>query len=569
MFVAGKVTERSLVHLAQSSPVSFAIELIDTAIPLAEELKWLKELIQVAPVKSRKVVYNHSVQYPGDHLSVSIRDSTSTMPALTNSDNNHATSGESPPAANEGQALLSKRGGGHGGEVKNGEMSSLTASLVTDDKSEVEHLKFKLKLAWAERENVDLEVKVGRIENENRILRARVEGLEDAAQNSIRTEAETEELQQELDQLYSDIGEKSLELAMIKTSLKNAEEAERMQTSRDKELRSVRSENVSLRDQVQAITDELDTLKIRYDEVKTSNTKRLSEMLALMKENDQLQPHNINLKASNSGLIADNTKLGVKVDSLQLKVEVLTKEKRDNQQQIAQLTATNTKLNDKIESLVSKIDDLQAKNFRSQEEVKRSAGIQTEAAFFKAKNENLQLDLTEIRKELQETITNRDWHKSNHVQLLAERNARNAERAQDGTLAGRLRGEIGKLKQENTSLAYQINTLKKGIGYYITELDLADAGLRVFNCRHERISAIPDGENTTREKTAGFVANEFFRDWERDGEFLNEYMNARLTILKHHRAHERVNQGKGASSSRLLDQLRRVDYRRDVHVTYH
>lgn len=76
-------------------------------------------------------------------------------------------------------------------------------------------------------------------------------------------------------------------------------------------------------------------------------------------------------------------------------------------------------------------------------------------------------------------------------------------------------------------------------------------GYRVFTCRHETLKNIPDDLNSTREKTAGVVANEFFRDYAYDSDFMREYNDARATILNHHRAHERIKQGRGEYADNL------------------
>jgi hypothetical protein len=128
--------------------------------------------------------------------------------------------------------------------------------------------------------------------------------------------------------------------------------------------------------------------------------------------------------------------------------------------------------------------------------------------------------------------------------------------------------ENNRLKNEIKVLHKKVSDLKWSIGYYITDLDLAQARFRVFTCRHGDFSNIPDGQKSTREKTAGLVASEFFKDWENDTEFINEYKDARLAILQHHRAHEKADQGRAHWANNLKVELERVDQMRGVKMIY-
>jgi hypothetical protein len=126
----------------------------------------------------------------------------------------------------------------------------------------------------------------------------------------------------------------------------------------------------------------------------------------------------------------------------------------------------------------------------------------------------------------------------------------------------KLKGDIGNLNEK-------IRDLKRDLAFYITDLDLAHAGLRVFTCCHDTFNTIPDGKNSTREKGCGIIANDGFLDFANDPEFMKEYNDARAVVLNHHRAHERINQGRGDWSGHLKDELYRVDHKRGVLPTYY
>jgi hypothetical protein len=136
------------------------------------------------------------------------------------------------------------------------------------------------------------------------------------------------------------------------------------------------------------------------------------------------------------------------------------------------------------------------------------------------------------------------------------------------TQAANLSTENSKLKADVEDLNTKIRDLKWNIGFYITDLDLTAAHMRVFTCRHHDFSDIPDGRHSTREKTARVVACQFFQDYQRDKEFIERYNDARRFTLEHHRAHEAINQGRANCTSELKMELERVDHNRGVATSY-
>ena len=59
-----------------------------------------------------------------------------------------------------------------------------------------------------------------------------------------------------------------------------------------------------------------------------------------------------------------------------------------------------------------------------------------------------------------------------------------------------------------------------------------------------------------------------FSVWEDDERFLKEYNNARRTLLAHHRAHERSQQGRGVASYRMKKMFVDLDEKRGVQIKY-
>ncbi|KAF2032381.1 hypothetical protein EK21DRAFT_99022 [Setomelanomma holmii] len=183
-----------------------------------------------------------------------------------------------------------------------------------------------------------------------------------------------------------------------------------------------------------------------------------------------------------------------------------------------QLHNTITARNNKIEQLVEKYDKLSAEHFETLKQVNKD-GDATET--LRVKLEGQETQMTDIRARLAAAETKRDWYKNEHAKLLAERNVRNATTfAANTTEVTNLSSENFDLKADIESLDEKIRLLKWDIACYVTDLDLSEAGYRVFTCRHVRLSDISDGQNSTREKTAGIVAAEFFDDYKYDDEFL-------------------------------------------------
>jgi chromosome segregation ATPase len=281
------------------------------------------------------------------------------------------------------------------------------------------------------------------------------------------------------------------------------------------------------------LTNQFDTLKIELDEIK-------------LKDPRQQGDRNVDFKSSYSELTGVNARLHAKIDALQTKIDALVKEKSEDQKLINQIRPLNIGLNGKVEKLTDKIDTLSTANIRSQEQARE---ITNEKEFFRSKNVNLEGEIGTLRTTVQTANSDRDWHRSEHLKLLEERNARDSERNNEHSTVDRLKGENRKLEEEGENLRDSNRTLKENIAFYVTQLDLADAGHRVFNCFHDKSGHMPDGLHTARAKFAGLIATEFHNEYAADEEYVQLYDEQRQDILDHHRAHERIGQRKGDNSN--------------------
>ncbi|KAG9190936.1 hypothetical protein G6011_09024 [Alternaria panax] len=121
--------------------------------------------------------------------------------------------------------------------------------------------------------------------------------------------------------------------------------------------------------------------------------------------------------------------------------------------------------------------------------------------------------------------------------------------------------EIEVLKDKLTELKW--NALD-----YVIDLDFANKGFRVFNCKHYRNRDIPDGQNSSRQPTAGRIATKIFNEWREDEQFIQIYTSRRQKLLSHHRAHERVKEGQRIYPWFLKTELIALDVARGVESNY-
>lgn len=146
---------------------------------------------------------------------------------------------------------------------------------------------------------------------------------------------------------------------------------------------------------------------------------------------------------------------------------------------------------------------------------------------------------------------------------------RQTEQATNSAQVQDLQAQIQQLQTSNQTLNSRLAPLQNNIAWWITHLDLANTGYRVFNCTHAAYNQIPDGQISTTVMQVGGVATAMFLEWCNDGEFLKLYNGYRQQYLTHHRAHERVSEGaKAVASFRLKKDFTDLDMKRGVVVTY-
>jgi hypothetical protein len=163
-----------------------------------------------------------------------------------------------------------------------------------------------------------------------------------------------------------------------------------------------------------------------------------------------------------------------------------------------------------------------------------------------------------------------------HSASIAKLNAQvtNLQKASKANVT-ELNARVAALTNENKShrvcvsnMQKKINKLNYDIGFFITHLDLANAGFRVFDCRHTSYKVIPKGESTARKHDAESIAAEYFNDWKKDVEFIKEYKDARVKLVDHHHKHQQAGECQACTAHTIKTELQRVDKSRGVEVKY-
>lgn len=103
---------------------------------------------------------------------------------------------------------------------------------------------------------------------------------------------------------------------------------------------------------------------------------------------------------------------------------------------------------------------------------------------------------------------------------------------------------------------------------YVIDLDLSNRNFRAFDCEHGNFRDVPDGRNSSYRPTAFRVAQDIFQDWQDDEQFMRGYTNRRQKLIRHHKAHGRIQEGNGVRFWLLRDEFNGLDAQRGVDVTY-
>jgi hypothetical protein len=144
----------------------------------------------------------------------------------------------------------------------------------------------------------------------------------------------------------------------------------------------------------------------------------------------------------------------------------------------------------------------------------------------------------------------------------------NAHAAGHPRSSDRLESEILEPDNEVELLKDKLADLRWNALDYVINLDLANRNFRGFDCEHGNVRDVPDGRNSSHGPTASKVAEKMFRNWQDDEQFMRGYVNRRQKLIKHHKAHWRVQEGNGVRFWLLREEFNELDARRGLDVTY-
>jgi chromosome segregation ATPase len=454
--------------------------------------------------------------------------------------------------------------------VTNDSSSTLTDSEFIDAEDPMAQLKREMQDAWAERERIDSKKEVKTISPEftevvtgNTGLGCRVEELEVVPSTITVPKADLDALQQKYDELLN-VTENQLELVVKELCSKYEEQTLLARAEKQEELMDAYQEKTALKSQNEEMRIELDNIKMQLEQLTVRYTAQSEEnhvlLLASKRERINAQSSNVNAKLDAMATDISNLVLGQEKDGK--KLQQVMDEKENLERKYASLKTENDRLvqelhkcqnenvdyEDELDSLRGNIrilnierDSHQAEHLRLESEKKKTdaelQGRVTRLQFDMLEDENKRLK-SEIS-----TLTTEIINCSGiRVEFDTLQDANHKLRSEVTTLTTKL----ANCRTENADHKSEVSALKYHIACCIADLDICcnEDYVRVFTCHHDHLSHVPDGNHSTREKAYGVLAWDLYGELRWDADFMKDYMNARQYILDHHRAHERVKQGR-------------------------
>jgi hypothetical protein len=351
-------------------------------------------------------------------------------------------------------------------------------------------------------------------------------------------QSENAGLEEQLIALKKENNAKDGNLATLENTLMElTNELKRTNHQQQAEPTHTRNKNSALQAELLELTDELEPLKMDYQRVKSRNDSHLGEKVILAQENDDLHSKIRLLQAC-----ADrNDDVSSQLSARLARLDINDKAKDEDKATIERKSAEIKDLLEKNGHLEEECRNKSRENTRLNQEMRHSY---VEAELYKEAQDDilkLSVDLksanaTKVTLQYQintmrdENIELRKTNKSQHNEIVA-------------------------LKKQPAAPKVDpvIEQLKLDMAYYITQLDLANAGIRVYTCDHSSMSNIREDQTGTRVKPMWLIANQMFNDWKAEPEFMRMYKLGRVQVLKHHKAHEQQNAGRGDGSWVIRD----------------
>ncbi|KAF1958315.1 hypothetical protein CC80DRAFT_546556 [Byssothecium circinans] len=238
------------------------------------------------------------------------------------------------------------------------------------------------------------------------------------------------------------------------------------------------------------------------------------------------------------------------------KIATVTSELRSADAAKAQLRREKAQLNQENGQLIQANAQLTQANFQLSQEKNI---ITEERNRIEEGKDQLEIDLNDARGQIgtlrpqnqnlwTENSDLREVISSLRTQFAAPANAVNPPQAQSG----------------------QASDLFRNVAYKLNQFDLADEAFRVFDCKHPGGYGTIQvgGLNSTQKKATWKIMDELFFLLQGNVSFMKAYESNRQSIIRHHKAHERISQGRGDHSGKVRARFATDDERRGINIAY-
>ncbi|CAN9234362.1 hypothetical protein CUC08_Gglean010849 [Alternaria sp. MG1] len=340
--------------------------------------------------------------------------------------------------------------------------------------------------------------------------------------------------------------------------------------------------NSDLEVEVQRLQSEIDTVKAlnqNLEQEKATHTTTTSEAEALRAQMEVLEAalehKDVELAditgaaqgISHSCARPQNSydRLIVKLAAVRGDVHVAEQELDEATSQSSDNTASQGRIADLQRKLAVEEDKVARLTKANKLLTEQRSASEADAEFFRARLSNLEAEVQESR--VSNSRTQRDPKRLLSGCSQAQVGV-NIQTPRHATSQDRPEIEIEVPENEIEILKDKLNELRWNALDNVIDLDMANRAFRAFDCDHINTRNLPDGRNSSRLPNAGWVASSIFKDWKEDEQFVKVYSKRRQNVINHHKAHGRIQEGKGAKFWLLRDEFNYVDEKRGLDVVY-
>ncbi|KAI4954414.1 hypothetical protein J4E91_002127 [Alternaria rosae] len=330
--------------------------------------------------------------------------------------------------------------------------------------------------------------------------------------------------------------------------------------------------NSDMKREIQRLKSEVDASETRERDLEQTNALNVITASKAESLRAQVQALGYTIKQKDTELIiarrattiavqdARNTREQSEASILSLQSRVISLE--------GELSNANTRSNETaisqvvFDDLQTQIDQLSTQNHQYAREADIST---TDAQRLLSKIDSQKRELEDLQEKVVNAEAARDRLITAEAQMQADRNIQATGHPPS---SDRRVDEESEAENEFNILKDKLADLRWNALDYVIDLDLSNRNFRAFDCEHGNVRDVPDGRNSSYGPTAIRVAQDIFRDWQDDEQFMRGYTNRRQKLIRHHKAHGRIQEGNGVRFWLLRDEFNGLDAQRGVDVTY-